>query len=279
MQDGPGRAHGGSCLWQDSIRETVLGKCSKGGILTQCATDVGACPEESGWEGLEPECTVETTSFGRCEYGMCAWSHEHCTASDSSWVAFDESCTCDQVQVGGCSRLKGDGEKEIFCAVSKDACDDEQSWIKAQDVNNAVGFDCFLCRELSSATAVANDVGVPSTADIAAINTDVNTDPIAAINTDVNTDPSSSGVQTVGNTTIIVSSILGAVLALVIISLIVWSVFSTRRATKRAVESGFEKEEAPPAITIEVNNSGNDDNHGPDSTTDMDNASVLSDDV
>merc|ERR1719491_223186 len=135
MQNGPVRAHGGSCRWQDSIKATVLGKCSsKDGGPTECATGVGACPPDSGWEGPEPGCTVETTAFGRCgDYGMCAWSHDQCTEdNNTSWAPFDEGCTCDKVQVGGCSRLKDDGEEELFCAVSEDACDDEQTWIQAQ---------------------------------------------------------------------------------------------------------------------------------------------------
>jgi hypothetical protein len=265
MQDGPVRAHGGSCRWQDAIKETVLGKCSKDGVLTQCATDVEACPDDSGWEGPEPECTVKTTSFGRCDYGMCAWTHEHCH-EDNTWLPFDEGCTCDQVQVGGCNRLK-DGEQEVFCAVSEDACDDEQSWITPQEVQNAAGFDCFLCRENAPAVT-ANDVDTNT-------NTGSSSSSMGMI-----TDEIDFGVKvSIGNnfqTTIIVSTIVGVVIALLIVGLVGWRVFRTKRAFKRAVEGGFGKEEAPPTTAIEVNqNFGNDREYG--NTTDMDNASVLSD--
>lgn len=68
-----------------------------------------------------------------------------------------------------------------------------------------------------------------------------------------------------GITTIIISLILGAILALVIVGLVLWRVFRTKRDIKRAVEG--EKEIPPPATAIEI-----------DSTIMMDNASVLSDD-
>jgi hypothetical protein len=261
MQNGPVNAHGGSCRWQESIKSTVLGKCSKDGALTECATDVGACPPDSGWEGPELGCTVETTAFGRCDYGMCAWSHDQCTV-DNTWAPFDEGCTCDKVQVGGCSRLKDDGEKEVFCAVSEDACDDEQTWVDAQNVKIAAGFDCFLCREISPAVVpeTANDMDVSGTS--------TNTASTIATTTE-----SASKISAAGTTIIIVSAILGTLLALLIVGLVMWRVFRTKRAVKRAAEYG--KEQAPPATAIEVNTFGID---GRDST-DMDNASVLSDDA
>jgi len=264
MQNGPVRAHGGSCRWQEEIQQTVLGKCSKDGALTECATDVGACPSDSGWEGPEPGCTVATTSFGRCDYGMCAWNHDQCT-EDNTWEPFDEGCTCDKVQVGGCSRLNTDGEKVLYCAVSEDGCDDEQSWIKAQEVKTAVGFDCFLCREDSPAA-------VPAVAETA--NDATNTASNIASNIAITTE-SSSKISAAGTTIIIISSILGSLFALLIVGLVMWRVFRTKRAVKRAVEYG--KEQAPPATAIEVNNFGSDGEYGRDST-DMDNASVLSDD-
>ena len=262
MQDGPVMAHGGSCRWQEEIKETVLGQCSsnKDGALTkQCATDVGACPPDNEWKGPKPECTVATTSFGRCDYGMCAWSHNQCT-EDNTWAPFDEGCTCDKVQVGGCSRLNTDnGEKVLYCAVSEDACDDEQTWIKAQEVNTAVGFDCFLCREESPA----------------ATNTATNTASNIAMTTD-----SASNISATGTTTIIiVSSIVGSLFALFIVGLVLWRVFKTKRAVKRAAEWRGKEEEAPPATAIEVNNFGSSDGeYGRDDSADMENASILSDD-
>ena len=259
MQDGPVMAHGGSCRWQEEIKETVLGQCSsnKDGALTkQCATDVGACPPDNEWKGPKPECTIATTSFGRCDYGMCAWSHNQCT-EDNTWAPFDEGCTCDKVQVGGCSRLNTDnGEKVLYCAVSEDACDDEQTWIKAQEVNTAVGFDCFLCREESPAASSA-----------ATTNT-------ASSNIAMTTESDASNISAAGTTIIIVCSIVGSLFVLFIVGLVMWRVFRTKRAVKRAAEYG--KEEAPPATAIEVNNFGSDGEYGRDSA-DMENASILSD--
>lgn len=247
MQDGPVRAHGGSCRWQDAIRETVLGRCKEGDVNTSCASDPKACPEDTdGWLSADPECTVETTSFGRCDYGMCAWTHDQCH-EDNTWKAFDEGCSCENVQVGACSRMNGD-EREVFCAVSELGCDQEQTWITPQEVKNAVGFDCYLCREVSvsqnsDSTAVAEDA--------------------ASVAIGGNRETSS-------RTIIVTSAILGTVIAFSIISLVAWKVFKARRAVKRALDGGRSKEEAPPTLAIEMNM---DENHH---STDMDDASVLS---
>lgn len=240
MQNGPVRAHGGSCRWQESIRTTVLGRCKEDGVNTSCASDLKACPEGTeGWLSADPECTVETTAFGRCDYGMCAWTHDHCQ-KDSTWKAFDEGCSCDNVQVGACSGTNGD-EREVFCAVSELGCDEEQSWITPHEVKNAAGFDCYLCREVP--LAVNSDSG--------AVTEDADTVVI--------------GSKTNSRTTIITSAILGIVVAFSIICLVAWKVFKARRAVKR-----IGKEEAPPTLAIEMNM---DENHH---STDMDDASVLS---
>jgi hypothetical protein len=251
MQSGPIRAHGGSCRWQDSVKETYLGKCTtEDGVPTQCATEVEACPENDATRGFlerEYDCTVETTSFGRCDYGMCAWSHKHC-CQDNTWEAFDEACTCDKVQVGACSRYI-DGARESYCAVSEDACDDEQTWIAPQEVMQSSGFDCFLCREES----------LP------------NTPPsVGVVTTDENNFSAVAGKNS--QTTIMVVVAAGAVLALSIVGLVGWKAFRTKRAAKRAGNGVFAKEEAaPPAMAIQISQGDGKD------CTDMDNASVLSD--
>ena len=137
--------------------------------------------------------------------------------------------------------------------MSEDACDDEQSWIKAQEVKTAVGFDCFLCREVSPA-AIAMPAPTESASNISA-----------------------AGVTTI----IIVSSIVGSLFVLFIVGLVMWRVFRTKRAVKRAAEWRGKEEEAPPATAIEVNNNfGNSDGdeYGRGDSADMENASILSDD-
>lgn len=241
-------AHGGSCRWQDAVRSIVLGRCKTGGVETSCASDIEACPDGTEeWNGPDPECTVETTSFGRCDYGMCAWSHEHCH-EDNTWEAFDEGCSCEHVQVGACSRWN-DNEREVFCAVSELACDEEQSWISPQEVKTAAGFDCFLCRETS--VDVPNDPDLSASSDSAALTENV------------------SSKQFSGNKSIIISSsVVGCVIAFSIIGLVVWKVFKSKRTVKRALD-GLGTEQPPSTLSIEVNM---------ENSKDMtDNGSVLSD--
>lgn len=260
MQDGPVRAHGGSCRWQNSVKNTILGKCiDDGGTQTQCASEIEACPSENrvnaGWIAVQ-ECTVETTRFGRCDYGTCTWSHEHCH-EDNTWAAFDENCTCDKVQVGACSRqLVEGGEKEVFCAVSNDGCDEKQSWIFPQEVKEAAGFDCFLCRE-ETAVPVADTNNIGSS--------------LLGLITDedgTNVIPSGNNNNTTNQTIVVVISILGTVVALLIIGFITWKIFRTKRAMKRATEKVTE-DVSPPTNNNQIFDRTNDD---------MEKASSFSDD-
>ncbi|OEU05743.1 hypothetical protein FRACYDRAFT_258452 [Fragilariopsis cylindrus CCMP1102] len=229
MQEGPVMAHGGNCQWQEEVQDTVLGQCSS----HRCYDSLnhvmryrcGSVSPDSEWEGPRPR------MHGRHHI---LWT-----------------LRLRNVQVGGCSRLNTNGEKVLFCAVSEDACDDEQSWIKAQEVKTAVGFDCFLCREASPA-AIAMPAPTESASNISA-----------------------AGVTTI----IIVSSTVGSLFVLFIVGLVLWRVFRTKRAVKRAAEWRG-KEEAPPATAIEVNsNFGSDgDEYGRGDSADMENASILSDD-
>lgn len=258
MQSGPSRAHGGSCRWQDSIRDTVLGRCQTAdGVKTPCASTLESCPEDdrTKWVGPDPTCTVENNFFGRCDSGMCAWSHDHCP-TDNTWDAFDGGCTCDRVQVGACSRWKDGGkEREVFCAVSELACDDEQTWITPQEVETAAGFDCFLCREVSVvAPPPETDLGT-------AVTEGSETMTIGTARSETN----NSGINNNG-TIIVVCATLGAVVASSIIGLVAWRIFKTRRAAKRAFDGGFGTE-APPTIAIEMCTDEHDD---------TDKASVLS---
>lgn len=269
MQNGPVRAHGGSCRWQDSVRETVLGRCNENGVATECAPDIAACPSGNSFDGAygqQAECIVETTSFGRCDYGMCAWSHVHCY-EDNTWEAFDEGCTCDRVQVGACSHWKYN-ERETYCAVSKDACDDLQSWITPQEVMGAAGFDCFLCREVSP-PSTTNDVASNTKADDVA--------QISGIKTQASAEATVKAAAGIDTQTIFMFSVVaGVVIALLIIGLVGWRVFREKRAVKRAIGGGFASEQGPPTMAIEVSeNIGNDFEAG--NSMDMDNTSVLSD--
>jgi len=265
LQSGPVRAHGGSCRWQDSVRETVLGSCTTGGGLpTGCASEVEACPEtdaERGFLGGVEGCTVESTSFGRCDYGTCAWSHRHCV-EDNTWEAFDEECTCDKVLVGACTRRIGTGERESFCAVSEDACDDEQTWLAPQGVMQASGFDCYLCREDSPASS--SSAASPAS------------DPEAVAARGNGTKGGGGG--TGGATTIVAVVALGAMVALSILGLVGWKTFRAKRAAKRSGDGAFAGDERdddpPPATDIRIDDGAK----GPGPSAHPDDASVLSDD-
>jgi len=254
LQSGPTMAHGGSCRWQNAIKSTKLGMCTdQDGSFTQCSSSIDACPR---WDGKETvfdgdadqkgwvsnnDCTVETTLFGRCDYGMCSWSHEFCV-EDNTFRAFDEGCTCDKVQVGACVSNKDDGTLEAYCSVSYDGCDDIQDFIMPTEVMGVAGFDCYLCRE-------ERDVGETS------LGLANDTNPISNMN---------------NQTTIIVVSTLGGLLIAGIIGLVVWRLVRTKKAVKRATDS-VAAVAAPPTGTIKIN-SENSETGGV-----MDDDSVLSD--
>ena len=254
LQSGPTMAHGGSCRWQNAIKSTKLGMCTdQDGSFTQCSSSIDACPR---WDGKETvfdgdadqkgwvsnnACTVQTTLFGRCDYGMCSWSHEFCV-EDNTFKAFDEGCTCDKVQVGACVSNKDDGTLEAYCSVSYDGCDDVQDFIMPTEVMGVAGFDCYLCRE-------KRDVGETS------LGLANDTNPISNMN---------------NQTTIIAVSTLGGLLIAGIIGLVVWRLVRTKKAVKRATDS-VAAVAAPPTGTIKIN-SENDETGGV-----MDDDSVLSD--
>ena len=254
LQSGPTMAHGGSCRWQNAIKSTKLGMCTdQDGSFTQCSSSIDACPrwdgketvfdgdaEQKGWVSNN-DCTVETTKFGRCDYGMCSWSHEFCV-EDNTFRAFDEGCTCDKVQVGACVSNKDDGTLEAYCSVSYDGCDDIQDFIMPTEVMGVAGFDCYLCRE-------ERDVGETS------LGLANDTNPISNMN---------------NQTTIIVVSTLGGLLIAGIIGLVVWRLVRTKKAVKRATDS-VAAVAAPPTGTIKIN-SENSETGGV-----MDDDSVLSD--
>jgi len=272
MRDSPLMAHGGRCRWQDSIEETQLGMCFDGvtNAPIECATTVEGC---HGWDltagfvhdniaAFVPkvtECTVNNTPFGRCSDGMCAWDPAQCL-DDHSWTPFDRSCTCDEVQTGACSReIETDGElvREVFCAVTQDGCDDEQTWIAPRDVKGVAGFDCFLCREDS-----------PPTENSASL-TDLQAKPVVVPGTDL------GGVGGVSDkTTVIAVSSIGAVVGVGILGLIGYKVLGARRAAQAAALNAVKVVEHPPIVDIDIPSETDPEFGGPN--TDTDNASVLS---
>lgn len=274
MRDAPVRGHGGECRWQDFVRTGSLGMCFESDSTTaiDCAPTAEGCSEwdltrgfggsPRGFVDQVPECTVGSTSFGRCSDGMCAWSPENC-GDDIAWTPFDAECTCDQVRVGACSReITRDGQKgrEVFCAVSEDACDAEQSWIPARDVNAMVGFDCYLCREDSPPPNQSGGVmEAPSYAPVG-----IGTDPLGS-----SSDLLDAGPEGTSRMTIVAVVGIGAFFALVICGVISARFLARRRA------ASAEKEDLPPLDNIQIPYET--DCEGANPSVDTDNASVLSD--
>jgi len=253
MQGGEINAHFGTCRWQDTVQNTVLGRCrTSAGTPTECASEVQACPGlDSGFLAKEfKECTVGSTAFGRCDNSnMCAWSRDQCSgnATGDDWEPFDKNCSCDQVQVGACSNLNANtGEQEYYCAVSEDACDNEQLWITPQDVKGAAGYDCFLCREgyKGSGVSANNKVNnIPSNSNNGSV--------AAPVYSSFNNNSSSNNTNSNNNTVLItIAATLGAVLTIAIISLVTWRCMSNRRASKAAIEASINGK--PPAATISI---------------------------
>lgn len=289
MRDAPTRGHGGECRWQDSIKTKKLGMCFENDSTTpiDCAPTVMAC---NGWdltEGLVdiaphgfvdrmPECTVDSTRFGMCGDGMCAWSSEQCEEDTAAWTPFHNECTCDEVQVGACSRdvVAENGKKgrEVFCAVSEDACDAEQSWIVPQQVEAMAGFECFLCRE-ESESGSGNNGGNADGVGVLYPPAESSNNPADNRNND--NDQGSTGG---GNmTTIYVVVGVGAVLGLLIVGVVGARVLARKFAAQRAAAA--KEEELPPMDNIEIpSEAGSECETGANKNgTDTDNASVLSD--
>lgn len=288
MQGAPVNAHGGSCRWQSAVTSHLLGRCvDEVGLPTDCSPNLDSCPawdnshESKGWvpnessaapprDWVSPavECPVEDTTFGRCDYGMCAWSHEQCT-EDNTWEAFSEGCTCDKVQVGACTYTDRDGNKDVQCAVSALGCDDEQTWVVAQEVKTAAGFECYLCREESPAQTVPPaQVVTPPLEDI----TDMNSDLLSRNSGQGKTEMS-----------VILIVVIGSVLAISIIGLVGYKALSKRREMRERARQKALENRPPPAKSIEIAQIGIAKGHkNLDSewgqSTDMDNASVLSED-
>jgi len=111
MQNGPGMAHGGSCRWQDSVKDTKLGKCNSSSVSSEnsnnneyiggddydhCSPNAESCQSESesaftatfipnnNGNNSNNNCVVEDTFFGRCNSDLrCAWSPKDCDDNEN----------------------------------------------------------------------------------------------------------------------------------------------------------------------------------------------------
>ena len=157
MQDAPG-AHGGSCLLQYSIKETLLGQCDDG----KCSPNAASCGNGSAFYDAatanNPSCSIESTKFGKCG-SRCSWSPEYCTSSES-WTFPADDCSCDKVRIGGC--LKGG---DLYCSVSSLGCDSLSTWHGPTAVTTKTGDKCFICRAPSVVIDGGGTNGTPTQED------------------------------------------------------------------------------------------------------------------
>ena len=163
MQGAPDRAHGGSCLLQESIREKEIGECipndnqSQNDSMILCSPNELTCTitntQTISYNFMDidtvnhnSKCLIESTLFGSCN-DRCSWSPDDCLPTEM-WTFPAEECTCDTVLVGAC---KNNGN--LFCAVSKDGCDDKSAWLHPLQVIQETEYECYLCRAKPSSTS------------------------------------------------------------------------------------------------------------------------------
>jgi len=151
MQGAPYSAHGGYCLLAKTVREMPLGRCD-GVKYGQCAPNKESCEAGAAFEEAF-DCITEEITFGRCG-GRCSWSPLDCGLE--SWTFPAEGCTCDKVRVGGCE-MNG----SVSCAVSKDGCDAESTYLNPLEVASQTGTECYICMEVSEPVEI---VSVPESA-------------------------------------------------------------------------------------------------------------------
>lgn len=128
------------CVSGDAVESVYLGKCGDG-----CVADAESCGGGE-FEQNSLDCAVKSTTFGNCD-GRCAWSKGSCEAEESYHIpgVQDDTneCTCDKVQVGGCKSP----DFPIYCAVSRESCNDLQTYLTPKEVEEQEKISCFLCRE------------------------------------------------------------------------------------------------------------------------------------
>jgi len=159
-----------TCLSQREVDTIYLGQCrydhpSTSSSITVCVPDKESCEAMNNVDNVDSNstfipasgmeinsaCEVGQAVFGKCE-DRCVWSIDACEQNEiytlplSSTTASsppeEDVCTCDKVQVGGC-KYPG---VNIFCAVSPDSCDSQQTWLSPKQVEEQENRSCYLCR-------------------------------------------------------------------------------------------------------------------------------------
>ena len=163
------------CVTRSEVRDVYVGTCGNA-----CAPDAESCangeftpPPLFTGNVVNADCMVSKATFGNCD-GRCVWSADECEAGETfrlpgsgggggngggtgggngggNGKGRHDECTCDKVQVGGCKTP----DTPIYCAVSPDSCDEFQTYLTPQQVQEQENWSCYLCREKTTPSSMS----------------------------------------------------------------------------------------------------------------------------
>ena len=155
---------GRECL--EEVETLAVGRCPLDDLCTGTAN---SCTDSKQFKPGYPGCTMmvdatakqssSPTLYGACANPRstemeCRWDRSECSIeSGQFWVPaknviknkrFGRDCTCDLVKTGACIAK----DKQTYCAVSADACDDEANFVPANLLEGRT--KCTLCASSST---------------------------------------------------------------------------------------------------------------------------------
>jgi hypothetical protein len=163
------------CLSQKEVQTVTVGSCRTGVDRNQCTSSAEACEDSASFSDEHGECIVrgnrifsvgDPTLFPVCEWrsgnSACVWDAAECPLTPNGQISGSETasnfltafegrsrkngdCTCDFVETGAC---KGNNDNALHCAVIKEACDDDSTWIPRLVLQRDYQIDCRLCDTL-----------------------------------------------------------------------------------------------------------------------------------
>jgi len=133
-----------------------------------CTSDPSNCASgDSQYVPESPFCNIEYNRYvdspagpfhltGSCDVDgqeTCVFSERACTAvggtfSTPSQNGYADTCTCDNVKVGGCRRSDG----SYMCAVSAAGCGSGDTYVEWNDSGLTAAVDCRLCADFPKTT-------------------------------------------------------------------------------------------------------------------------------
>ena len=115
--------------------------------------------DEAESEEVEEECDAaerrnEAARRVQCGDTRCSWSPTDCGPGED-WTFPANGCTYDKVWVGGCLTDWG----VVYCAVSRDGCDDKSTYLTPWNVASRTGSECYMGMEVSGPAPPADAAG------------------------------------------------------------------------------------------------------------------------